>query len=176
MSVDEKIEYGASLHYTGTQINYYQVCHRKLWLFSRGLNMEHTSDTVALGKLIHTEHYQREKKEIAIDDKIVIDFSGKTGVIHEIKKSRAVEAAHLWQLRYYLYYLKQKGITPVIGEINYPLLRRKERVELTAAIEMQLQKIFVEIDKILSRPAPQKITTKRSFCTKCSYFEYCWVD
>lgn len=25
---------------TGTHFNYYQLCHRKLWLFSNGLNME----------------------------------------------------------------------------------------------------------------------------------------
>ncbi len=32
--------------FIGTQINYYFVCQRKLWLFSHNLTMEHTSDTV----------------------------------------------------------------------------------------------------------------------------------
>ena len=66
-----------SLVSTGTQINYYFVCYRKLWLFSHGLNMEHTSDTVYMGKLIGEESYYREKNEIRIDDLITIDFIGK---------------------------------------------------------------------------------------------------
>jgi CRISPR-associated exonuclease Cas4 len=164
-----------SLTFTGTQINYFTVCRRKLWLFSHGLNMEQTSDTVYYGKLVHQESYGREKKEIAIDDKIVIDFSSAQGIIHEVKKSRAVEAAHIWQLRYYLYYLKQKGIADVIGEINYPLLRRRESVELTPESEQELLQMLGEIEKILKQTQPPLISVKRSFCTKCSYFDYCYA-
>ena len=39
--------------HTGTHFNYYQICHRKLLLFANGINMEHTSDTVYDGKLVH---------------------------------------------------------------------------------------------------------------------------
>ncbi len=42
---------------TGTHFNYYQLCHRKLWLFANGINMEHTSDIVYDGKLIHESSY-----------------------------------------------------------------------------------------------------------------------
>ena len=31
---------------TGTLINYYLVCHRELWLFANGINMEQESDLV----------------------------------------------------------------------------------------------------------------------------------
>ena len=31
---------------TATHINYFHICHRKLWLFANGINMEHTSDAV----------------------------------------------------------------------------------------------------------------------------------
>ena len=41
------------LTYTGTQVNYYLICKRKLWLFSRGLEIEEISDLVLLGKLLH---------------------------------------------------------------------------------------------------------------------------
>jgi CRISPR-associated exonuclease Cas4 len=71
----DKVE--TSLLFTGTQINYYYICHRKLWLFSHGLNMEQTSDAVYLGKMIGEESYDREKKEIQIDNLITIDFIGK---------------------------------------------------------------------------------------------------
>lgn len=38
----------------GVKINYYYICKRKLWLFSKGITMEQNSDRVLSGKLIHT--------------------------------------------------------------------------------------------------------------------------
>ena len=38
------------LAYTGTQVNYYFVCKRKLWLFSRNFEMEQFSDLVLLDR------------------------------------------------------------------------------------------------------------------------------
>ena len=61
---------------TGTHFNYYQICRRKLWLFANGINMEHTSDTVYDGKLIHQGSYpQRTERyeEIAIEG-IKVDY------------------------------------------------------------------------------------------------------
>ena len=84
---------------TGTQFNYYQICHRKLWLFSNGINMEHTSDLVYEGKLIHETTYpQRSERyeELEIEG-IKIDFyDARNKVIHEIKKSDKIEVAHEW--------------------------------------------------------------------------------
>ncbi len=62
------------LQITGTEFNYYHLCKRKLWLFSHGIQMEHTSDNVLLGKLIDEHSYPRQKKEIMIDGVIKIDF------------------------------------------------------------------------------------------------------
>ena len=73
---------------TGTHFNYYQICHRKLWLFANGINFEHTSDLVYEGKLIHESSYpQRSSKyeEIEIDG-IKVDFYDTVhNIIHEIK-------------------------------------------------------------------------------------------
>lgn len=161
--------------FTGTQVNYYFVCHRKLWLFSHGLDMEHTSDTVYLGKLIGEESYDREKKEVVIDEAIKIDFIGADGVIHEVKKSDKVEQAHEYQLLYYLYYLKRKGITNVRGEINYPRLRRKQTILLTPEKESALEQIFGRMSTIIGQKQPPE-RLKVSFCRKCSYYELCWVE
>ena len=115
---------------TATQINYYFVCHRELWLFSHQINMEQNSELVALGKLLHEESYKREKKEIQIGP-IKIDFIGKDGVIHEIKKTPSVEEAHIWQVKYYIWYLKNLGIDNLRGEIDYPKLKKKTEIKLT---------------------------------------------
>jgi len=164
-----------SPHFTGTQINYYFVCRRKLWLFSHGLDMEHTSDTVHLGKLIGEESYDREKKELVIDEVIKIDFIGGDGVIHEVKKSDKMEQAHEFQLLYYLYYLKQKGIANVRGEINYPKLRRKQTILLTPEKEAELIRIFGKMTAVIEEKLPPE-RLKVSFCRKCSYYELCWVE
>lgn len=47
---------------SGIHFNYYQVCHRKLWLFANGINMEQTSDLVYDGKLIHETSYPQRSE------------------------------------------------------------------------------------------------------------------
>jgi CRISPR-associated exonuclease Cas4 len=76
---------------TGTQLNYLLICPRKLWLFSHHIEMERESDAVALGQLLHEESFQRQKKELLIDDLIRIDFFDDEAV-HDIKKGRSIEA------------------------------------------------------------------------------------
>ena len=71
---------------TGTQLNYYFVCKRKLWLHSRNISFESSSELVKLGNLIHKDSYKRKKKEIRIGS-ISVDYINK-GEIHEVKKIR----------------------------------------------------------------------------------------
>jgi len=163
------------INFTGTQINYYFHCHRQLWFFSHNINCEHESDTVYLGKIIHENSYNRERKEVEIDQ-VKLDFLDiSDGVLHEVKKSDSWIEAHEWQVLYYLYVLKRKGITWLIGELNYPVIRRTIDVELTLEKEQELEKILTDIKKIIDMPKPPEITVKKSVCRKCSYFELCYV-
>lgn len=87
---------------TGTHFNYYLVCHRKLWLFANGINMEHNSDLVYDGKLIHEDSYplRPERYEELEVDGVKIDFyDAKNKIVHEIKRSDKVEEAHEWQVK-----------------------------------------------------------------------------
>jgi CRISPR-associated exonuclease Cas4 len=114
--------------------NYYQLCHRKLWLFANGINMEQESDLVYEGKLVHESSYpQRTSKyEEAEIDGIKVDYyDARNKVIHEIKKSNKVDKAHEWQLKYYMYVFEQHGIDGVKGILEYPLLRKTKEVILT---------------------------------------------
>lgn len=98
-------------HITGTHVAYAFICKRKLWLFAHGLHCEHESDAVRMGRHIHETTYERETKELDIDGVIVLDhLDAGRGIIHEVKKSDAMEEAHEWQLLYYLWYLKHKGV------------------------------------------------------------------
>lgn len=137
--------------------------------------MEDNSDNVYLGRQIHDKSYEREDKEILIDNRIAIDFVGQSGIINEVKKSDKVEKAHKFQLLYYIYYLKQKGASNVKGIIRYPKLRKKVEVELNTEAENKLQQVLGEIEGILSQPKPPRVENSKNFCKKCSYYELCWV-
>ena len=102
---------------TGTHFNYYHVCHRKLWLSANSITMKHTSDLVSEGRLIHQESYPNRSaryEEVAIDGVKVDFYDPRASVIHEIKKSNKVGAAHLWQLKYYMYETVVKLQTTVL--------------------------------------------------------------
>ena len=163
----------SKIEITATQINYYFVCKRELWLFSHQINMEHTSELVELGKLLHESSYKREKKEIQIGP-IKIDFIGKDGVIHEIKKTPSVEKAHAWQLKYYISYLKKLGVENLRGEIDYPKLKKRTEIVLSKEDEIELEQILKDIEEIISKEEVPEVINK-SICKKCSYYELCYV-
>ena len=116
---------------TGIMVYYYFVCKRKLWYFCHGIQMEADNENVQLGKLLDASSYSRDSKHVLIDNMINIDFIRDKNEVHEVKKSKAIEDAGIWQLKYYLYYLKNKGVNDVTGSIDYPLIKKKIHVELS---------------------------------------------
>lgn len=118
---------------TGVMIYYYFVCKRKLWYFCHDLQMENVSqnENVQLGKLLDETSYRRNQKHINIDDTINIDFIKDFQEIHEVKKSKSIEEAGIWQVKYYLYYLKKKGVNISKAQIDYPLLKKNIEVSLS---------------------------------------------
>ena len=160
---------------SGVKIAYYFICHTKLWLFSRNITLEKENDNVNIGKLLHEDRYKRDSKEITIDQTISIDFirKGDSIVLHEIKKTKKMEEAHHWQMLYYLFYLKSKGIA-ASGEINYPLISKRDQVILSEKDESGIENVMSEIRRIVTgrMPSPKKIR----ICPKCAYFEFCFGD
>lgn len=161
---------------TGTHFNYYQICHRKLWLFANGINMEHTSDTVYDGKLIHEDSYpQRSERyeEVEIDGVKVDYFDAKNRIIHEIKRSDKVEAAHEWQIKYYIYVFERNGIAGCTGILEYPTQRDTKKVSLTDDDREEIKKMEKDILSLIeSDTCPEK--KKKNICRSCSYFDFCY--
>lgn len=157
---------------TGTHIAYLHICKRKLWLFSHGVQMEHTSGQVSMGAQISKDTYKRKKKELLIDGQIALDLIDN-GVIHEVKKSNKAEYAHKAQLLYYLWFLEQKGNTNLQGRLDYPLLKLTQTVILTEEKRTKIKKWIQTIKDIVATDAPISPINKR-ICKKCSYYEYCY--
>ncbi|NLU55865.1 MAG: CRISPR-associated protein Cas4 [Methanosarcina thermophila] len=161
-----------SVRITGVKVNYYHICKTKLWLFSHNINLEKENDSVAIGKMLHEDRYKKNYKNITIDG-ISIDFvkAGKILEIHEIKKSKRMDAADKAQLSFYLYYLKKKGFEAT-GVLNYPLLNKVERIELSPEDEIYIERDIEDIRKIVlgSIPSPER----KKICLKCAYQEFCF--
>jgi len=162
---------------TGTQVAYFIICPRKLWLFTHQIEMEKYSEDVEIGKLISEESFERERyKEILIDDTLKIDFLklGKEIIINEIKKSRKMEDAHIWQLKFYIYYLKKLGIPCRYGIIHYPKLKRKIEVKLSKKDEEKIEDTLREIE-IVKRLDKVPAVINKSYCKKCAYYSFCFI-
>lgn len=159
---------------TGMMFYYYFVCKRKLWCFYNNIQFEKENEDVLLGKLIDDTTYGRDAKHIMVDETINIDFIKDWKVIHEIKKSKSIELAAIWQVKYYIYLLKEKGIKIEKGILDYPKIRKREEVFLQ---DGDAEKIVVFIDDIEKTVKQEKMPglINSRICKNCAYYEYCYI-
>jgi CRISPR-associated exonuclease Cas4 len=155
-------------------VNYYFVCKSKLWLFANKINLEDNSEDVRIGKVLH-ELNEDKVSEVSIEnikvDKITRDY------VVEVKKSDSDIEAAKWQLLFYLYKLKQKGIVKK-GRLEVfekkKGKRKRYKVVLDSKSEKKLLKILEDIEKIIKSPSPPKPVFENK-CRKCAYYEYCFI-
>ncbi len=162
------------LRTNGIKVNYWAVCHRKVWLYAKGLRMEPLSERVALGRLLHERAYPgTARREVLLDELIRIDLLEAEGRLLEVKYSRKlVEAARL-QVAYYLLYLRWMGAGEIVGELRFPKERRREEVRLTAELEAQVRDALRGIQEIEQLPEPPR-AEYMPLCRVCAYCELCW--
>ena len=158
----------------GTLINYYFHCKTQCWLHANRINLEDNSQEVKIGKVMHEINEDRVS-EVAFEN-IKVDKITKDYVV-EVKKSDSDLEASKWQLLYYLYILKQKGINKKgrleIFEKNRQNKKRFE-VVLDKESEDKLKEIIKDIQILIFslKPPTPKYTSK---CRKCAYYEYCFI-
>ena len=159
---------------TGMMVYYYFVCKRKLWYFCHEIRMEAENEDVILGKILDESSYSKNEKHINIDNIINIDFISEHKELHEVKKSKAVEDAGIWQVKYYLYYLKKRNVDGLHGVIDYPLLKKNVDVELSDEDCKKLDDIIKEIISVKNQEYPPKLEEKK-ICKKCAYYDLCFI-
>ena len=159
---------------TGVMIYYYFICERKLWYFINEINMEQNNELVSMGKILDETSYEREKKNIMIDNTINVDFIKNGAVLHEVKKTKAIEEAGIWQVKYYMYYLENKGIESIKAKIDFPLLRQSKEIKLDDNDRKMLDNVIKNIKEIIKMDKPTSVINSK-ICNKCSYFDLCYV-
>ncbi|MCD2257198.1 CRISPR-associated protein Cas4 [Agrilactobacillus fermenti] len=158
---------------TGNMINYYFVCQRKLWLFTHQLDFEDTSEAVRIGKIIDESTYSREHKQYQIDGIINVDMIKNWSTIHEVKKAKSIEDAAVWQLKYYMYYLEQRGVPITKGILDYPKLFQRQEYQLTATDRKRIRSILNSIQEVVNQPNVPPVH-RLPYCKSCAYYEYCF--
>ncbi|MCS7180391.1 MAG: CRISPR-associated protein Cas4 [bacterium] len=127
-----------------------------------------------IGRILHSESYKREKKEIEIEGMKfdIIRSKDENVVVAEIKKSSKFLESATMQLCFYLYNLKRIGIDAK-GEILIP--KEKKRFEIILDDEKidKIKKAMSEIKEIIKKEKPPEIK-KIKFCKNCAYKEFCF--
>lgn len=163
---------------TGSHIAYYHVCHRKLWLHHHEIRMEDNSQAVLEGLLLHETSYpQRAEKwrELAIERIKIDQYDPSEKLVREIKKTDKMEFAHIAQLKFYLRVLERNEITGIRGLLEYPKLRQTEKVELTDADRVEIERWEQEIETIVSSKTCPPVIDK-PFCKQCAFCDFCYTD
>lgn len=159
----------------GIEVNYCVVCPRKCWLFIHRLEHEAGSDLVALGRLLHdTTFRRREQRDVDIEGFARLDFTSE-GIVHEVKHGAGQHRAHVLQVAYYLWLLRERGIETQ-GVVHYPRQRRREVVRLDAGLESELRDVFRRIQEIRALSRPPVVARRMALCNSCAYEEFCWGD
>lgn len=157
----------------GVQVQYYFVCHRKLWLFSKNIQMEEGHERVQAGKLLHERSYKNaDKKELLLDDIKIDAIEGE--YVREVKVTSKMTKADRWQLLHYLFELKKRGLTKK-GLISYTKEKRTEEVILSKNDEIKLKEIENNIERVVEQSQPPNVINA-PICKKCAYYYFCYAE
>ena len=141
----------------------YQVCPREAWLYFHHIDSSKEHPFLSLVRLIHEISYQRERKELFVDNLLKIDLIHNK-LVAEVKKSSRY---------YYLYYLKHEKGIEMKGVLLFPKEKRKEEVELTEELEKEIERLLEEMKRVLFSEKPPPVQKTR-YCKVCAFYEFCW--
>ena len=84
-----------------------------------------------------------------------------------------MEAAHEWQVKYYILLLEKNGVEGVTGILEYPKLKETKTITLTGPDKVYLSLVINKIEEIAaSEQCPPLLHAK--ICKSCSYYDFCY--
>ncbi|MCL0063635.1 CRISPR-associated protein Cas4 [Dehalococcoidia bacterium] len=138
------------------------------------MQLESSSERVSRGVLLHETSYPRlPRRELLIDSLIKVDIIEGSGKVLEVKHSPTMNNAAQLQVLYYLYYLKRKGVSELVGELRFPRQRRREEVVLSEENEGKIETTLRKIKEVKDLLSPPKAEWG-AICRRCAYSEICW--
>lgn len=160
---------------TGTIINYYFHCKRQCYLFANRLNMEDNSEDVRIGRILHEIRAKDEKNtEIKFENMVLDKMTEKN--VEEFKKSDADLNAARMQLLFYLKNLEEKGVQKE-GKLICKEKNKQEKIEkvvLNDSTRKELENCINEINELINQNEVPKLEKKKN-CSRCAYYEYCYI-
>lgn len=159
---------------SGLHVQYYFICHRKLWLYSKNLGLEEENERVLEGTLLHERSYKNaDRRELVIDRMFRVDTL-ESEYVREVKISSKMTDADKYQLLFYLYQLKRRGLIRK-GLVSYTKEKKTEEVILTKENEREIEELEVKIQDILQSETAPKLERK-PYCRRCAYFDFCYAS
>ncbi|MGL6098173.1 MAG: Dna2/Cas4 domain-containing protein, partial [Fusobacteriaceae bacterium] len=87
---------------------------------------------------------------------------------------KEMEEANIWQLKYYLYYLKKSGIEVEKGILDYPKLKIRDDIFLSEEDQAKIETILNDIEGVCEKQIPP-CNIKSKICKNCAYYEFCYI-
>jgi CRISPR-associated exonuclease Cas4 len=140
--------------------------------------MEHSHEQVAEGKLNGELSYpNRAQKytELVLPGGKIDYYDSKNEVVHEVKHSNKVEAAHIAQVKYYLYLLVEAGVKNPSGLLEYPRLRETEQVHWEEEYNEKVENWIKKTEDIIRQELPPPVIHAK-ICKSCSYYDFCYCE
>lgn len=156
---------------TGSIIGDYVYCKRKFYLISHGIMPDNDNEDVLIGRIIDEESYPREERDVLLG-KNLIDYIGKDGRIHEIKKSSRFWESHRIQLLFYLHTYKLMYGKEIEGILDYPTEKKKILIKLDEKAEREITDLLKEMERILKDDIKPDLSPMYK-CRKCSFLAIC---
>src|SRR5699024_9326518 len=110
-----------------------------------------------------------QNKELEIDNIKIDAIEGN--YVREVKITSKMPKSDRWQLLFYLYQLKQYGLTKK-GLISYTKEKKTEEVILTENDEKKIEEIMSQIEGIIAQSTPPSVINV-PYCKKCAYYDFC---
>ena len=140
---------------------------------SREITPDEEDQALEVGRAIHEIFYRDMLKEISFEGVKIDVYRRRERVVCEVKTSSRYLQAARFQLLYYLYRLKECGVSP-IGYILIPKEKRRIHVRLDEESERILLKVFEDIKDIVQLERPPQ-PSRTPYCRKCAYRDFCWA-
>jgi CRISPR-associated exonuclease Cas4 len=163
----------ARVKITGLMMQYYIVCERELWFFSRGVDIDRETSNIQRGTHIDETSYDGQRRSFQINGRIALDILD-SGEVMEVKASSTLEESARMQLLYYLWYLEEILDVQRDGVLAYPTERKRESVTLDDTTRDTVEDAIRGIIDIVEREEPPELN-KKPYCDSCLYQDICWV-